>query len=77
MDICADQAVEYTLSTERIKEILEANGYNGKPGKNLIYSKAGCHDIKIVEGFRGGHLFKTNGWRLTLIDKALERSGAK
>ena len=77
MDICAEHAVDYTLSTERIKEILEANGYNGKRDKGLVYSKPGCHDIKIVEGFRGGHLFRTNGWMLTRLDKALERSGAK
>jgi len=77
MGICADQAIDHTLSTERIKEILEANGYNGKRDKGLVYSKLGCHDIKVVEGFRGGHLFRTNGWMLTRLDKALERSGAK
>lgn len=77
MEICADQAIDYTLSTERIKEILESNGYNGKKDKGLVYSRPGCHDIKIVEGFKGGHLFRTNGWMLTRLDKALERSGAK
>lgn len=77
MEICADQAIDYTLSTERIKEILEADGYNGNLDKGLIYSKPGCHDIKIVEGFKGGHLFRTNGWMLSRLDKALERSGAK
>lgn len=77
MEICADQAIDYTLSTELIKEILEANGYNGNLDKGLVYSRPGCHDIKIVEGFKGGHLFRTNGWMLTRLDKALERSGAK
>lgn len=77
MEICADQAIDYTLSTERIKEILESNGYTGEKDKCLVYSKPGCHDIKIVEGFAGGHLFRTNGWMLTRLDKALERSGAK
>ena len=77
MDICAEHAVDYTLSTERIKEILESRGYSPKPGKGLVYNRFNCHDIKIVEGFRGGHLFRTNGWMLTNLDKALERSGAR
>lgn len=77
MGICADKSIDYTLSTERIKEILEANGYNGKRDKGLVYSKPGCHDIKIVEGFRGGHLFRVNGWMLTDFGKVLERSGER
>ena len=76
MEICVDQAIDHTLSTERIKEILETNGYNGKKDKGLVYSRPGCHDIKIVEGFAGGHLFRVNGWNLTRLDKALERSRA-
>ncbi|TYC86379.1 hypothetical protein FXB42_06750 [Acetobacterium wieringae] len=69
--------MELTLSTERIKEILEAAGYAPKPEEVLVYARHNCHDIKIVEGIFGGHVFKTNGWLLSLLDKAMARSRAK
>lgn len=75
------QPVLITYSTEKVKEKLESRGYSRKESKHgskcITYQRPGSHDIKIVERWGEGHMFKVNGWMLHKLTDALKRSAAQ
>lgn len=72
------QPVLITYSTEKIKEMLESRCFVRKESKIgskcITYQRPGCHDIKIVERWGEGHMFKVNGWMFHKVKDALKRS---